>query len=369
MPAGTIALRNNTATVTGTGTSFTTEIKANDFIVVIIGQVTYTLGVKSVNSNTSVTLIRNFDGPTSSGLAWTAIPNATLVGITAQVAADTAKAIRGLNLDKVNWQQILTGTGNVTVNLPDGSVFSGPAWGGINEELKGKAPLTDGVVAVRDGGTGGKNASEALTALGGVSRTGDQIIEGLKTFASRLTAPFYHSSAGYPGLTLICTDMPEAMIGRTVVIEHHGNGLYVTRRKGNGSDNTNQILNSFPAGGGVLALASSSDERIKTKDGLTPAGALSRLAQLEVHDFHYKHVEPYVQEYQSERPRRGFMAQQVYSVDETYANKPTSNLDNLNPAGGEVWEINEHALIADLVLAVRELRAELEELKTIKVKT
>ncbi|WP_426817688.1 phage tail protein [Winslowiella sp. 2C04] len=166
MPAGTIALRNNTATVTGTGTSFTTEIKANDFIVVIIGQVTYTLGVKSVNSNTSVTLIRNFDGPTSSGLAWTAIPNATLVGITAQVAADTAKAIRGLNLDKVNWQQILTGTGNVTVNLPDGSAFSGPAWGGINEELKGKAPLTNGVVAVKDGGTGGKTQADARKGLG-----------------------------------------------------------------------------------------------------------------------------------------------------------------------------------------------------------
>lgn len=245
--------------------------------------------------------------------------------------------------------------------------LSGRAASGANTDITSLSNLQT-ALSVAQGGTGSKDSAKALETLGGVSRTGDQIIEGLKTFASRLTAPFYHSSAGYPGLTLISTDIAEATIGRTVVIEHHGSGLYVTRRKGNGSDNTNQILNSFPAGGGVLALASSSDERIKTKDGLTPAGALSRLAQLEVHDFHYKHVEPYVQEYQSERPRRGFMAQQVYSVDETYANKPTSNLDNLNPAGGEVWEINEHALIADLVLAVRELRTELEELKTTQAK-
>lgn len=64
-------------------------------------------------------------------MAWTAVPNAALVGITAQVAADVAKAIRGLNLDKANWQQIFSGTGNVTVTLPDGSQYTGPAWGGL----------------------------------------------------------------------------------------------------------------------------------------------------------------------------------------------------------------------------------------------
>lgn len=131
MPAGTIALTNNSTAVTGSGTSFTTELKANDFIVAIVGGVTYSLGVQSVNSATGVTLITAYNGPTASGVAWTAVPNAALVGITAQVAADVARAIRGLNLDKANWQQIFSGTGNVTVTLPDGSQYTGPAWGGL----------------------------------------------------------------------------------------------------------------------------------------------------------------------------------------------------------------------------------------------
>ncbi|MFS7385010.1 hypothetical protein AB6870_23520 [Rahnella inusitata] len=131
MSAGTLTLTNNSVTVTGTGTAFTTDLKANDFIVVIVGGVTYTLGVKATASAISLTLITPYGGPTASGNAWTAVPNATLVGITAQVAADVAKAIRGLNLDKANWQQVFSGTGPVTVTLPDGSTYTGPAWSSL----------------------------------------------------------------------------------------------------------------------------------------------------------------------------------------------------------------------------------------------
>lgn len=139
MPAGTISLTNNSTTVTGSGTIFTTELKANDFIVAVVGGVTYTLGVQSVNSSTGVTLIAAYSGPTASGVAWTAVPNAALVGITAQVAADVAKAIRGLNLDKANWQQVYSAAGNITVTLLDGTQYSGPSWNSITTTLNGKA--------------------------------------------------------------------------------------------------------------------------------------------------------------------------------------------------------------------------------------
>lgn len=138
MPAGTITLTNNSTAVTGSGTSFTTELKANDFIVAVVGGVTYTLGVQSVNSATGVTLSAAYNGPTVSGVAWTAVPNAALVGITAQVAADVAKAIRGLNLDKANWQQVYSTSGTITVSLPDGSQYSGPSWNSIANTLSGK---------------------------------------------------------------------------------------------------------------------------------------------------------------------------------------------------------------------------------------
>ncbi|WP_262287657.1 tail fiber domain-containing protein [Pantoea sp. Marseille-Q5743] len=137
MPAGTIALTNNSTAVTGSGTNFSSELKANDFIVAIVGGVTYTLGVQSVNSATSVTLTTVYNGPTTSGLAWTAVPNAALVGITAQVAADVSKAIRGLNLDKANWQQVYSASGNITVTLPDGSQYSGPSWSSLSKSLAG----------------------------------------------------------------------------------------------------------------------------------------------------------------------------------------------------------------------------------------
>lgn len=170
MPAGTIALTNNSTAVTGSGTNFSSELKANDFLVAIVGGVTYTLGVQSVNSATSVTLTTAYNGPTTSGLAWTAVPNAALVGIAAQVAADVAKAIRGLNLDKANWQQIFSGTGNVTVNLPDGTSWTGPAWNnvaakGANNDITSLSGLTT-ALSIAQGGTGAKTAADARDRLG-----------------------------------------------------------------------------------------------------------------------------------------------------------------------------------------------------------
>lgn len=138
MPAGTITLTNNSAGVNGSGTSFPAELKANDFIVAVVGGVTYTLGVKSVDSATGLTLITAYNGPTVSGVAWTAVPNAALVGITAQVAADVAKAIRGLNLEKANWQQVYSASGTITVTLPDGSQYNGPSWNNIATSLSSK---------------------------------------------------------------------------------------------------------------------------------------------------------------------------------------------------------------------------------------
>ncbi|MGQ7808121.1 tail fiber domain-containing protein [Hafnia alvei] len=135
MSAGTITLTNNSAAVSGTGTAFTTDLKAGDFIVSVVGGVTYTLPVKTVNSATGVTLLKNYDGPTQTGAAWSAVPRDAMNAITAQLAAETAQALRGLNYDKQNWQQVFSATGNVTVKLPDGSSFTGPAWGGIVTQI------------------------------------------------------------------------------------------------------------------------------------------------------------------------------------------------------------------------------------------
>ncbi|ATX92802.1 phage tail protein [Citrobacter portucalensis] len=135
MSAGTLTLTNNSAAVAGNGTAFTTEVAAGDFIVVTVGGVPYTLPVKSVESSSALTLVSNFTGPTQAGAAWSAVPRIALNMVTAALVVQGAEALRGLNYDKQNWQSIFSGSGNVTVKLPDGSSFTGPAWGGISATL------------------------------------------------------------------------------------------------------------------------------------------------------------------------------------------------------------------------------------------
>ncbi|MBL5910473.1 tail fiber domain-containing protein [Enterobacter asburiae] len=163
MSAGTITLTNGSAIVGGSGTAFATEIAAGDFIVSTVGGVPYTLPVKSVESNTQLTLVSNFTGPTQSGAAWSAVPRVALNMVTAALVAQSAEALRGLNYDKQNWQQVYTAAGNITVKLPDGTTFNGPSWKYLSDNM---ATKSGGAVPVNQGGTGSTTESGARTNLG-----------------------------------------------------------------------------------------------------------------------------------------------------------------------------------------------------------
>ena len=128
MSAGTITLANNSNAVAGIDTSFTTELAVGDFIVVTTGGVTYTLPVKSIESDTALTLARNYNGPAVTAGAWTAMPRDTLNRISAQIAADTAYIIRQRVLEVDNWYQLLEVNGEVTIKMADGSSYTGPSW-------------------------------------------------------------------------------------------------------------------------------------------------------------------------------------------------------------------------------------------------
>lgn len=177
MSAGTMTLTNGSAIVAGAGTSFSTELTAGDFIVTVVGGVPYTLPVKTVGSNSQVELVSNFTGPTQSGAAWSAVPRVALNMVTAAMVAQNTEALRGLNYDKQNWQQLFSGTGIITVRLPDNSTYTGPSWNSFTTVLEGKAAkganaditslsgLTT-ALTVAQGGTGGTTASAARDALG-----------------------------------------------------------------------------------------------------------------------------------------------------------------------------------------------------------
>ncbi|EOZ7525385.1 tail fiber domain-containing protein [Enterobacter quasiroggenkampii] len=163
MSAGTITLTNGSAIVGGSETSFATELAAGDFIVSTVGSVSYTLPVKSVESNAQLTLVSNFTGPTQSGAAWSAVPRVALSMVTAALVAQSAEALRGLNYDKQNWQQVYSAAGNITVKLPDGTTFTGPSWKYLSDNM---ATKSGGAVPVNQGGTGSTTASGARTNLG-----------------------------------------------------------------------------------------------------------------------------------------------------------------------------------------------------------
>ncbi|MWF57851.1 hypothetical protein GQE75_00990 [Escherichia coli] len=163
MSAGTLTLTNNSDIVTGIGTSFATELDAGDFVVVTVGGVPYTLPVKSVESDTDLTLVSNFTGPTQSGAAWSAVPRVALNMVTAALVAQSAEALRGLNYDKQNWQQVYSAAGNITVKLPDGTTFTGPSWKYLSDNM---ATKSGGAVPVNQGGTGATTRYAALSNLG-----------------------------------------------------------------------------------------------------------------------------------------------------------------------------------------------------------
>lgn len=132
MSAGTIKLTNGSTAVVGTGTAFTSDVKSGDVITATVGGIFFTLFVDAVTSNTALTLTDPFTGPTTSGLAWVAVPQLTLNRITAALAAQTAESVRRVLQENANWQAFYTGTGDITVTLPDGTPagrpVAGPSW-------------------------------------------------------------------------------------------------------------------------------------------------------------------------------------------------------------------------------------------------
>ncbi|AXF65221.1 pyocin knob domain-containing protein [Leclercia sp. W17] len=149
MSAGTIKLTNGSTAVVGTGTAFTSDLKSGDVITATVGGIFFTLFVDAVTNNTTLTLTDPFTGPTTSGLAWVAVPQLALNRITAALAAQTAESVRRVLQENANWQAFYSGTGDITVTLPDGSPagrpLSGPSWakmsGLVNSALQWRGNL------------------------------------------------------------------------------------------------------------------------------------------------------------------------------------------------------------------------------------
>ena len=249
MSAGVIQLTHNSATVLGYQASFSTTLQPGDFVVSVVGGIAYTLPVKSIESNDSLTLVSAFTGPTANNLAWDAVSRVALNMVTAAMVVQNTEALRGLNYDKQNWQLIFSSSGDVTVKLPDGSSFTGPAWGGIAATLSGITDTMKGLakkgansditslnglttpLSIAQGGTGAKDAAggrQALELKSAATRDADDSLKnyqsGEKLVAMQAVTDFrlisaYDSMENYPkgvsgGLTK-GSSLPQSGFGAT----------------------------------------------------------------------------------------------------------------------------------------------------------
>lgn len=349
MSAGTIALTQNSTAVTGTNTAFTTDLKPGDFIVATVGGTAYTLGVLSITSNTALVLSQAYQGATTSGLSWQAVPFATLNLISSALAAQVSYAVRGFNLDKNNWQQIFSGTGNVTVTLPDGTSWTGPAWNGIATAITNKADLVSGAVPITQGGTGAKTAATAWAALASYGTSAGTAAQGNDTRFVNFTVTA--SPKNIVVSNSFRWDVPAGLIC-------HGGA--------NSASRTSVFTVDWTSGGGTHIFIDStdmgqvqfitSDERLKTKIQPATSGFVERVKSQEVVE--YEWVD---KKMRGSNRLRGFIAQRVGKVDPMLMNGSEEGQYGLEIIG----------LLADAYGAIQEQQsfiesqaAELNELKS-----
>ncbi|EGZ4376387.1 tail fiber domain-containing protein [Salmonella enterica subsp. enterica serovar Lexington] len=368
MSAGTLTLTNDTDAVTGSGTAFTTELAAGDFIVVTVGGIPYTLPVKTVNNNTSLTLVSIYTGPTQSGAAWSAVPHVALNMVTAALVAQSAEALRGLNYDKQNWQQFFTADGDVTITLPDTSQTTGPsakklinsvsdkAKKGNNSDITSLTGLTT-PLSVAQGGTGGATPEDAANNIG--------LGQKSSPFFSQLNI----STTGYAIIGVQNTSRGATDVGARVSIEASvaANSRGSIIQKNNQNTPENQIESLLPSSPGVLAVQGTSGREYKKDiEDADTCEAMRRIMGLRMVNFVYKDDE-------LARVRFGIIAEEAEDVAPQYVKHnqfpvPGSQVYNeegqlVNQQYADRPSIDNNPIVMDLLGCIQNLQAQITELK------
>ncbi|ECF6844799.1 tail fiber domain-containing protein [Salmonella enterica subsp. enterica serovar Meleagridis] len=368
MSAGTLTLTNDTDAVTGSGTAFTAELAAGDFIVVTVGGIPYTLPVKAVNNNTSLTLVSVYTGPTQSGAAWSAVPRVALNMVTAALVAQSAEALRGLNYDKQNWQQFFTADGDVTITLPDTSQTTGPsakklinsvsdkAKKGNNSDITSLTGLTT-PLSVAQGGTGGATPADAANNIG--------LGQNSSPFFSQVNI----STTGYAILGVQNTSRGAADVGARVSLEASvaANSRGSIIQKNNQNTPENQIESLLPSSPGVLAVQGTSGREYKKDiEDADTCEAMRRIMGLRMVNFVYKDDE-------LARVRFGIIAEEAEDVAPQYVKHnqfpvPGSQVYNeegqlVNQQYADRPSIDNNPIVMDLLGCIQNLQAQITELK------
>lgn len=145
MNAGTIAVTLNNKKVTGTGTAFANSaIPARPGQPIVISNVIYE--IESVESDTVLWLATNYLGASATGVKYSIM--ATMEGSFNDLARRAAQVMGAYQGYMDVYEALFTGSGNVTVTLPDGSVIVLPCWGDLASKTQLQSAISDHVSKV-----------------------------------------------------------------------------------------------------------------------------------------------------------------------------------------------------------------------------
>lgn len=293
---------------------------------------------------------------------------------------------------------VVTGTTTPTISLSTVPVASGgtgnTSWtSGGAVYASGSTTLTSGTLPLTAGGTGATSASSALANLGGGSLTATQTWSGTNTFsttpssslvgavnisqggASAPTLRLYNATGGDTerGGEIQMTNLNAASNVRNkyirvsqvgtlqVVNSGYTAGILILDNDGNFTVNGNITTTNgegYKPGGGTWAAYS--DSRLK-ENAQPLSGALEKISSLNPVTYQWK--------YNTIEPTVGFLAQEVKQVIPTAVSdvEPNEHVKHLFQEDETVMSIGwKNDMMAYLVGAIKELKAEIDALKAAK---
>lgn len=133
---GTLSVTINSKTITGVGTQWASAVQGigPGQMLLVPGDGTITAyEIASVDSNTKITLVNNYVGATGTGKAY-AIVN-TYVDSVPDFARRLAAQIAYYQSQIDSMNQLYTGSGNVTLTAPDGTVVTVPSYNKLTNDM------------------------------------------------------------------------------------------------------------------------------------------------------------------------------------------------------------------------------------------
>ncbi|MEH8223795.1 hypothetical protein [Aeromonas veronii] len=124
--AGTVAVTNGSKKVVGTGTTWKSGVSKPDKGHLVWGPDGKPYELDYVESDTVLYLVTAYSGVTSSGMAYSI--DISRSGSNSAFSRDLSAFVAYHQLQMDGWQQLLTGTGDVTLTAPDGTKLTVPSW-------------------------------------------------------------------------------------------------------------------------------------------------------------------------------------------------------------------------------------------------